>query len=626
MVQDRRDTISELLASGLAAATFFVLYRGVPLVDDGAIILRYMDNFAAGHFYCYNAADGPIFGVSGFLHGLLAGFLAWTRWLSPQTSLLASNLLGLFLTAFLTLRLLKLASRDRLLVYATWLLVVSSVPDFLMNIKQGLETPLHLAIILLGCWLVWRDYSRWIWLACAAAVVSKIDAVPVAAVLGAIALWRLHVAPQRPAWRIVGRDLALWGVLPLLLWLGFTVLVFGGPLPQSAYAKLYFHGHPAAPGWGFILRFRSFKIAMPLLGGLVLADLASRLWRRQARELPRDLLFLLATAAYLALYCVYNPEERMSWYYAVPEYLLTIQIVTLLLQLSARHLSRHVRVPVLLVLVVLGFSAQPLVRGKMRHNIPYLRLIENERMAAGRFVHAHAAPQDTLMVGLGHVAREARIHTIDSSGLNSRLVTDLLARDENPFFVLRPRWFASNGLLGPDVQRRFGYALRASYYNIAALYDWPALRVLERTESGPLRIYSLCTSENVTTDGRQRSLHGSEHLLIEGRHIRLAGFGGGEPVAGFCMGLVKGDRPLRITAELQEAGTEWPAHVETVLSARDAQDWLHGYTSEWEFRVEPGRNLTAILITARTPETGEPAELEICEPLVFRIVSRSDGS
>jgi hypothetical protein len=147
--------------------------------------------------------------------------------------------------------------------------------------------------------------------------------------------------------------------------------------------------------------------------------------------------------------------------------------------------------------------------------------------------------------------------------------------------------------------------------------------VQERAEAGPLRIYSPCTSAHVTTDGRWQNLHRTDHLWIEGRHIRLAGFTGDEPVSGFCTGLVKGDRPLRITAELQETGTESPACVETILPARDETDWLNGYTREWEFQVEPGKGLVALLITAQTLDTGEPADLKICEPLVFRIVPRA---
>jgi hypothetical protein len=123
------------------------------IADDGGIVLRYMDNFAEGYFYTYNPSDGPVFGVSSFTHGILADFFAYTHLLSPLNSLFASNFISLVLTAFLVLRLLSYYLTDDRVIPFVWLAVMLTPAFFVINIKQGLETPLHLATLLLCFYL-----------------------------------------------------------------------------------------------------------------------------------------------------------------------------------------------------------------------------------------------------------------------------------------------------------------------------------------------------------------------------------------------------------------------------------------------------------------------------------------
>jgi len=156
----------------LAAGVSRWLWPTRSLYDDGAIVLRYMDNFAQGGFSQYNL-DGPsVFGISGFLHGVLAGGIASTQILSPQESVLLANMIGV-------------------------------------------------------------------------ALVSKLDAVPVICVLAAMRTLELHIRRvDGRAWLAELRRAALWAGIPVALFVLTTVIVFGSPLPQSAYAKYFFQPRP----------------------------------------------------------------------------------------------------------------------------------------------------------------------------------------------------------------------------------------------------------------------------------------------------------------------------------------------------------------------------------------------
>lgn len=65
-----------------------------PFMDDAGIVMRYLDNFRNGLFYVYNAQDGPVFGISGFLHGVLSGFFVYFFGVSSEMALVLANFMG----------------------------------------------------------------------------------------------------------------------------------------------------------------------------------------------------------------------------------------------------------------------------------------------------------------------------------------------------------------------------------------------------------------------------------------------------------------------------------------------------------------------------------------------------
>jgi hypothetical protein len=190
--------------------------------------------------------------------------------------------------------------------------------------------------------------------------------------------------------------------------------------------------------------------------------------------------------AVLALYVVYNPGERMPWYYVLPQALLVLGAVCGLF----RVLRDQRRVAAVLI-VVLGLGAalpETISRAerRIRYDLNYIQGIEPERIAIGRFIHENALPEDRLLTGHGYVARYARIHTYDSTGLNSPEVTRLRAERKYLPDALHPEWIAWHAGLPWDTQREFGYRLERTYYARSARGN-PAWRVWHRAP-GPLAL------------------------------------------------------------------------------------------------------------------------------------------
>lgn len=475
-----------LLAAGYSSL-FFALWPDVPIADDGAIVVRYLDGFAGGRAFTYNAADGPVFGVSGFVHGGLSGALAYSGLLEPLDSALTSNALGLALTAGIVLLLLVRAGGGLAVALPPWLLVMTACSYLVVNARQGLETPLHLGLVLAALWAVQADRPRWCWPLLALAVISKLDAAPAVLVLGALVLLRQAFgAPVGQRLRALARAAVrggLAGGLPLLAWLLLAGGLFGNPLPRALLTR--FQPLTTTEGARFAFFETGFAFHEPVVIAWVAAAVATAAWGIARRDGWPTATALAPTWACLALLLAYRlagPTEPMSWYFALPELLMLLQVAGSLAAVIRRTVrSGRLRVG-LAALASLALMAvtTPRTLARVRGTVEYLDVVERERIRVGRFVAAGAAPGETLLTGHGHIARESRLHTFDLSGLNSPDVAALLAEGRDPVRVLRPDWIAQHGPLGDEVRIELGYTLLATFDDIAAVTDWPAWTVYQR--------------------------------------------------------------------------------------------------------------------------------------------------
>jgi hypothetical protein len=617
----RHAVVIQLLLSFFFATFYFLLWSHVPPVDDGGIVLRYMDNFAKGAFFAYNPSDGPVYGVSGPLHAVLAGTLSYLQLLSPQYSLYASNYLGLVLVLFFTLRILLYVTPRWHLAIPAWLVALSAAPSFVVNIKQGLETPLHLAIILLCILMTWQRYRSHIWAVYALAIISKLDAVPIVMVLSAILMTRNEGANSGHAFRRMIRDALIYGVAVVAIWAVFCVQFFGSALPQSAYAKLRYHSHPGDALFPFLLPLKGLTRTFVAVGVLIVLRLVLCIRARRIGIFFKEMAPAASAVAFLALYCAFNPGERMSWYYAVPEYLVVLQGLVIACGLASQTGPRgSKRSPPMALFAayaavgILGALCWPEVVASVRYQVPYLRRVEGERMAVGAWIGENSAPTDTLMAGHGHIARNAGIYTWDYSGLNSKKVTDILSRGLRPVTKLSYQWYANHGALALDIQRGRRLGLEKVFYNISAFYDEPAWRVFHKSQARTVATCRVITADKIRTDGVCSKVRGTAFVHASGSEVVIKGLADWKRESEVWMGVVRGITNMTVVGTYRDAAGNELGATEKRIAERDDQDWIAGYVSEWRLAI-PGDGVTDVRMMAVNERTGCAVNFKIIEPV-----------
>ncbi|RME59074.1 hypothetical protein D6779_05125, partial [Candidatus Parcubacteria bacterium] len=339
-------------------------------------------------------------------------------------------------------------------------------------------------------------------------MISKLDALSIILTLSTLFLIS-HISRRNHllSSRTIVRDMALFGGIPALAWIAFAYFIFGSPIPQSFYAKMYYHRH-ASGGWFPFLR--GFEHQLLLVQIFMLTCLFSGiflLFRRKISYLCKYLPFGLAMAAYTGSYLYYNPDEQMTWYYVVPEYLMHLQILVLLLLLLRRWPHSATRNG-LLLLGIYTVVFLPNTRREVKRCLLYLNRAEVERREVGRWVHRHSDADDRLFTQHGYIAREAGRYAYDGSGLNSRITTEYRLDHSRMLIDLRPEWVVSHGLLPLRLQASLGYRLVKSFYNISG-YGYPSWRVFRRSPATPERISIPVPRKMITTEGSIYSNRGA---------------------------------------------------------------------------------------------------------------------
>lgn len=606
--------LAQFAASLGLALLFFTLWPTNQMWDDGAIVLKYMDNFARGAFYSYNIADGPIFGISGFLHGILAGMLAASHLFSPLDSLFASNFIGLALTAFFLFRILSHYLEDMRLATVAWLVVALSAPTFVANVKQGLETPLHVAVVLAYLLAFLSNRPRLMWFLAALVIISKLDSAPIVVVVSLAYLW-LHWPRTRAQTKQLFANLLI-AVAPLVVWVGFCLVVFGSPLPQSMLAKFEFHQNAAADRFGFLELFvrGQNRYTLVLAGLLVSGYIVLCLWRRRYSDILTNLIVGWAGLAYVAGYVFFNPLERMSWYYALPELLLRLQIVIIAaVVLAESGIPRRLELAIsVAVLAAVAYFSWPMVNGTVRSTLNYITVIETERIGVGQWIHTHSDPSDTLLAGHGYIAQASGLYTIDYSGLNSRAAT---ARQNNFGKLVsdfQPDWIAMHGLLDPTLQARYRYELRQSFYNVAASGFLP-WRVYQRSDSQAVEVAGGIGAQLVSADGPV-SVERGHVRLASGTKVQIQPPDGDQQYGWFTAGIPRSAAPLELTIKVYNPRGAKLETIRVDVPAAQPDAPLTGYTQELHLPLAADWTIDHLSITARD-DHGDVATVQLLEPL-----------
>ncbi len=198
------------------------------LSDDAYISFRTAENAINGHGLVYNIGER----VQCYTHPLWLLLLIAFRWLSGEfyyTALLLGVLLSLTAVALV----LRIPSNLRAMLLTFCLLIASKA--FCDYTTSGLENPLSYLFIAAFVAIALDDKKGWIRIAhlsllCSATALTRLDNLVIL-----IPVMIAAVAQERS-------KSALWaaalGLSPLALWTTFSLLYYGAPVANTAYAKL----------------------------------------------------------------------------------------------------------------------------------------------------------------------------------------------------------------------------------------------------------------------------------------------------------------------------------------------------------------------------------------------------
>jgi arabinofuranosyltransferase len=320
-----------------------VLVRDAWLHEDAFITLRTIDNFVSGYGLRYNISQR----VQTFTHPLWMFLLTIPYALTREplfTSLFVSIVVSL-ISLFLLLRYLAPSTTTKIIL----LVILISSRSFIDYSTAGLENPLShlLLIVFLILYFNEMDSRRnlfFLSLLAAFAGVNRLDTL-------------LFFLPPLLIYfvRIPSFTAIVLGFLPLLGWVMFSLIYYGFPLPNSAYAKLNIHvpaGDLYRQGMHY---FQDLVWRDPLSSLTILAGLVTGFLERKRKE--------MAVTAGVILYLLYilriGGDYMSGRFFTAP---LIVAVVLLIRSRWLNELSRFQAALLVTVALLLGLiSAHPVL-------------------------------------------------------------------------------------------------------------------------------------------------------------------------------------------------------------------------------------------------------------------------
>ncbi len=489
--------------------------------DDAGFILRYLDQLKHGYWFQYNPGEGAVFGISGFIHGLYASILVKLG-MHAERALHFSNLTGLFLCILFLQGIFYRLLGQRFLAYlgaASVILLSKTYCDVLFT---GMETPLHIALIL-GAWYFYLSRQKsWFFLFAALSVISKLDAVPVVGMM--MLVYGLS------EWKDFGfggvaannrKPKVFFFLIPLVLWVVFAFWFFGSPFPQSAKAKVLYHSGAHTHWFPFLEGFLSDIYKKPLLIlWMVFFFIHLLLIRKtQGRSVTDYWMFGWMFVGIMVLYYFYNPNERMLWYYALPDLLLVAQCILSSLWLAS--LSKDVK-GYLLPIFSLFFwfmHLMPDVQGARFWMFSYLEKVERERLEVGKYIAREADSQQKLLAWHGLLARPFPGYVLDGTGLNSPLAVEFKLNRDSMIAGIKPD-YAIHHAYDKIVEsfEQAGYSVKGVFGDVT-LENWPAWIWWKRETDPRYRYVTKNLADSSVAAGE--IVHASHPLKVEGKRIEF---------------------------------------------------------------------------------------------------------
>jgi arabinofuranosyltransferase len=453
-----------ILQGQQVAILFFVILFAVVVVrsawlnDDAYITFRTVDNFVNGYGLTWNPDER----VQAYTHPLwmflLAGVYSLTQevfYTSQWLSIGISTLTVLFIAG-------RIAPSPAAAVLTLLIFIFSKA--FIDYSTSGLENPLThllLTIFLFVYFRLHRDESpRLFWLALLAAL-GLLNRLDTALFYFPPLLWVIWQSRhQRPFIPLAT------GFLPLLFWEIFSIIYYGFPLPNTAYAKAVYAGIPTSDlaRQGLLYLQNSLKwdpitllvIAIALL--LTLWQFSQSLRNNSASDRLKSIAVALGILFYL-LYVIKIGGDFMSGRFLTAPLLVA---VILLLEANLRFRQAGWLTAALLLTILgltskepallngLDFGSRPQDEDNIRdediaderlYYYPFTGLLNPQRQShpwqeQGQEIHDQGPP--VLEHGnIGFLGFHAgpHIHIVDRNGLADPLLARLPARDSQDWRI-----------------------------------------------------------------------------------------------------------------------------------------------------------------------------------------------
>ena len=212
--------------------------RNAWMTDDAYITLRTVENFLAGYGLTYN----PFIRVQAYTHPLWLLLLSFGYFIQLRLLGLSSNNGLYILTLLVSIGIASAAvalvisriSGEQLEKKGIFLIAVLCSKAFMDYSTSGLENPLTYFLLALFLYILIVKEGHFVWLALISSLLAlnRLDTLLfVLPALGFSLINQMKEFKRNIGW-------ALLGFLPFILWELFSLVYYGFPFPNTAYAKL----------------------------------------------------------------------------------------------------------------------------------------------------------------------------------------------------------------------------------------------------------------------------------------------------------------------------------------------------------------------------------------------------
>jgi arabinofuranosyltransferase len=398
-----------VLQGGLIVLFTYALWRTAWASDDAFITLRSIDNLVNGYGMTWNPAER----VQAFTHPLWYFVLSIPYFLSRE---------AFFTTIFVSMAV-SLVAFSLLAFKRTWTLALPAGLAVLIMSKayidystSGLENPLtHVLLILFGLWFLDAKHTE-------ARLAGRLGLIAGLLTLNRMDLLLLVLPAllyifQRSTSKLQTVSRIALGFLPFVLWEIFSVIYYGFPFPNTAYAKLnamISQRDLLAQGWWYFVNSISRDpLTLPVIG----LGMSSAFLTRNGRQAS----LALGVVFYLAYILWIGGDFMSGRFFTAP----LLVCVMLLLERFREIRPAHAAAAFVLVFVFGWLSATPNLLWKAPVKAEAWQWVDSHLIADERMYYFETAGLVNAQPGVPQPRHWAALKGMQYRKNGAQLVTEL---------------------------------------------------------------------------------------------------------------------------------------------------------------------------------------------------------